>query len=259
MKLFSHGFFAMNTRFSLVIPEMNTVRGEQLAERVEKIVEDWERCLSAYRTDAELYQLNSFAADREIKISKILSDVLDTCDLYHRKSGGLFDPAVNQNKSSWKELQRYPENRSVFFAGPHVKLDMGAIGKGLALEDVVAFLRKEGIKNAFLSFGESSLAGMGNHPHGEGWLVESGSAILLKDEYLSVSGLQDQPGEEKEGSGAHIYHPLKGRLILSKRRVLVKCASAVEAEVLSSCSYMADDREFEKIKIQFPDASWYVD
>jgi thiamine biosynthesis lipoprotein len=243
----------------MVIPEMASVKGAKLAERVEKIVESWERCLSAYRKDAELYHLNSFAADREIKISKVLSDVFDTCDHYHWKSGGLFDPAVNQNKSSWKELQRNPENRSVFFAGPHVKLDMGAIGKGIALEDVVAYLRNEGIKNAFLSFGESSLAGMGNHPHGEGWLVESGPAILLMNDFLSISGLQDHPGEEKKGSGAHIYHPLKGRLILTKRRVLVKSTSAVEAEVLSTCAYMADDQEFEKIKIQFPDAYWYVD
>ena len=53
------------------------------------------------------------------------------------------------------------------------------------------------IVNAFLSFGESSIAGMGKHPHGEGWLVGSSEGFLLSDAFISVSGLQNQggPGE----------------------------------------------------------------
>ncbi|MDX2430450.1 MAG: hypothetical protein QNK35_05925 [Bacteroides sp.] len=40
---------------------------------------------------------------------------------------------------------------------------------------------------------------------------------------------------------------------------MVKCNSAVEAEVLSTCAYMADDKEFEQLKKQFPAAQWQFD
>ena len=258
MVVYSHGFFAMNTRFAMVIPGMIRERGDELAMDAAQIVEKWEKCLSRFISGAELHVINALGAERELKVSEAMNRVLDICDLYNRLTNGLFDPAVNQNRSAWKNVVRDKDKGTVFLAGPDVKLDMGGIGKGIALEDVVHQLRHEGVKDAFLSFGESSIAGMGKHPHGDGWLVGTPEGFLLQDEFMSVSGLQDQHKPMGEDSGAHIYHPIKGKLIKVKRRVMVKCASPVEAEVLSTCAYMADEKEFELLKKQFPDAEWKI-
>ena len=110
---------------------------------------------------------------------------------------------------------------------------------------MVAYFQSEGVRNAFLSFGESSLAGMGKHPHGDGWLVGSEDGFLLRDEFLSVSGLQDLHTHREETFRAHIYHPLKRAFVSSEKRVMVKCDSPVEAEVLSTCGYMADSEELK--------------
>ncbi len=259
MIVYSHSFFAMNTRFVMLIPGLSKEGGEKLAIATEKIVENWEQCLSAFRPGAELQMINARASEQACKVSERLSRVLDICATYHQKTGGLFDPAVNQNKGRWEDVILDRDQGSVHFARQGIKLDMGAIGKGFALEDVVAYLKEAGVKNALISFGESSIAGMGKHPHGDGWLVGSQEGFLLRDEYISVSGLQDQKDGEGDRSGAHIYHPLKHELIRAERSVMVKCMSAVEAEVLSTCAYMADDREFEELKVQFPDALWQFD
>jgi thiamine biosynthesis lipoprotein len=259
MLVYSSSFLAMNTRFAMVIPGMEKKRGEKLARGAEKVVENWEQCLSAYRSGAELQIINSLAAEHAVVLSEPMLRAMDICHRYTQKTSGLFDPAVNQNKSGWRDVTLNLEQGSIFFKRPGVKLDMGGIGKGIALEDVVSYFKSEGLSDAFISFGESSIAGMGKHPHGDGWLVGTGEGFLLRDAFISVSGLQDlNPSGEKEKK-AHIYHPLKQELIRTKKKVVVRCDSAVEAEVLSTCAYMADESEFEQLKCQFPAAEWRVE
>lgn len=259
MKVYSHGFFAMNTRFNMVIPGMDSIRGDELGRISAQIVESWEQRLSRFRSGAELQIINELAFERDLLASEAMNRVLDMCDRYHSLTKGLFDPAVNQGKGCWKEVIRDSEKGSVHFASEGVKLDFGGVGKGIALEDVVSYLKLEDVVDAFLSFGESSIAGMGKHPHGEGWLVGSREGFLLSDAFISVSGLQNQGRSGEPALKAHIYHPLKRELINTKNRVMVKCDSAIEAEVLSTCAYMADEEEFEVLKAQFPDAHWQVD
>ena len=258
MVVYSHGFFAMNTRFAMVIPGMTKNRGDELAQGAAQIVKKWEQCLSRFISGAELQVINALGSERELRVSDEMNRVLDICDHYNHLTNGLFDPAVNQNRSAWKDVIRDRNKGSVFLAGPHVILDMGGIGKGIALEDVVLYFRQKGVSDAFISFGESSIAGMGKHPHGDGWLVGTPEGFLLHDAFMSVSGLQNLRKDEGDNSGAHIYHPLKGKLINLKRRVMVKCASPVEAEVLSTCAYMADEFEFDLLKKQFPEAEWKI-
>lgn len=259
MIVYSHSFFAMNTRFAMVIPGQENETGEKLARGVEEIVENWEHCLSAYRSGAELQVINSLASEHAVVLSEPMIRVMDICENYTKMTGGLFDPAVNQNTSRWRDVILNLDKGTIFFKRPGVKLDMGGVGKGIALEDVVSYLKSEGVSDAFISFGESSLAGMGKHPHGDGWLVGAEEGFLLRDAYVSVSGLQDLNPSGEEEKRAHIYHPLKQELIRTRKRVVVMSDSAVEAEVLSTCAFMADESEFEQLKSQFPSAEWHVD
>lgn len=249
---------AMFTRFAMVIPGMESRLGDELAMETERIVENWEACLSNYRSGAELQLINALAHERELTISEPMARVLGICTHYNHLTAGLFDPAVSESGSRWHDVKYDAKKKSIRFADAAVSIDMGGIGKGIALEDVVKFLKSKGVADAFLSFGESSIAGMGKHPHGDGWLVGSEEGFLLRDEFLSVSGLHDLRTSDEVYSGAHIFHPLKGELIHSTRKVWVKCDSPVEAEVLSTCGYMADAEELEQLKHIFPGAAWRI-
>lgn len=259
MIVYSHSFMAMFTRFAMVIPGMESKRGDELAVETKRIVDNWEDCLSAFRIGAELQIINALAHNRELSISEPMVRVLGICQFYHSQTKGLFDPAVNEAGGRWTDVILDLDKQTIRFANSNLKLDMGGIGKGIALEDVVTLLRSKGVNDAFLSFGESSLAGIGKHPHGDGWLVGSEDGFLLRDEFLSVSGLKELRTSREDPSRAHIYHPLKGEFIRSSVRVMVKSDSPVEAEVLSTCGYMADADEFEQLKCVFPAAEWSID
>jgi hypothetical protein len=84
------------------------------------------------------------------------------------------------------------------FRNEVVQVDFGGFGKGYALERIRKLLLSHGILNAFISFGESSVLALGNHPHGTGWKAGvnhqmiTGNSLFsfdLQNESLSTSGM----------------------------------------------------------------------
>ena len=60
--------------------------------------------------------------------------------------------------------------RRVRFRRPGIELNLGAIGKGYALDRVAATLRSAGVQHALLSAGQSSLLAIGGR--GRGWTID---------------------------------------------------------------------------------------
>ena len=281
MKVYSHSFWAMNTRFVMVIPDMSQGDGDELSKSIQNIVEKWENRLSRFREGAELRRINAMAYEGTISVSRNMATVIEACDQFHRLTAGLFDPAVasiydvmkspeniserdleiQKTAGGWKYVEWDNTYRTIHFSSSKIILDMGGIGKGVALKEVVALLTSKSVRSAFLSFGESSIAGIGKHPYGGGWPVgvpnyhgsdTQESTCLLRDEFVSISGLQNSQGNTENGATAHIYHPIKGRLVNNPCNVMVKCQCPVQAEVLSTSMYMADEMEMQKLTKTFP-------
>ena len=282
MKVFSHSFWAMNTRFVIVIPGLDQHTGSELSKGAELITEEWEQRLSRFRSNSELSQLNEKAYEMEFDVSPEMAEVLSTCTHYYHETGGLFDPAFStvydqiranaafnkeqldklQQNCGWRHVDWDEKKQKIRYQKSDVKLDFGGIGKGIALREVVAYLKEHDINSAFLSFGESSIAGIGSHPHGDYWPVSNSNVegntiedqvFQLKDEFLSVSGLQTGADDLK----AHIYHPHKGHMVNETGEVMVKAHCPIETEVLSTVGYLATDSEKEWLKSRFPKASWH--
>ena len=89
------------------------------------------------------------------------------------------------------------------FAREGVMLDLGAIGKGYAVDRAVTLLREAGVTSALLHGGTSTIYGLGHPPDSEMWKValeyphaegEENTAphlatVTLRDEALSVSAI----------------------------------------------------------------------
>ena len=88
--------------------------------------------------------------------------------------------------------------RTVRFLQPGVELDPGGIGKGYAIDRMVAILKRRGVTSAFLSAGGSSLYGLGVPPdEPRGWTANirnpratgrTIASVFLQDMSLSTSG-----------------------------------------------------------------------
>ena len=126
---------------------------------------------------------------------------------------------------------------------------MSGILKGYALDALRQMLLSEGVGDAFLSLGNSSVMGMGCKSGTDGWPVTEivggmKHEILLHDECLTTSGNVD-------GVNHHIVNPLTNKEIGMNRKVSVVTRSATEGEVLSTSYLLADDAQLSHLDTTF--------
>lgn len=74
------------------------------------------------------------------------------------------------------------EKNTVFLSDPLMKLDVGAVAKGYATEQIAAYLEKKGVTGYILNVG-GNVRAIGTKPDGEAWTV--GIENPLGEEYLA--------------------------------------------------------------------------
>lgn len=257
MKVYQYNSYAMGTRFNLVIPGLDDAEGHEIGSGVSKILSSEENRLSRYREESEISLLNQMAFNEDVLVSEEMQQILDACDYYHKATLGAFDPALPALTSSpeqpgptapqtiekaypgWSSIRR--ENNSIRYLRPDTGIDLGGFGKGWALEKILEYLGKQHIASAFISFGESAISVIGNHPLGNPWLLEIPNpftqkplVLNLSDESISLSGLKIKNTPNGTHFQSHIFSPEKGTMIDEERMVLVKGATPLQVEVLST-------------------------
>jgi thiamine biosynthesis lipoprotein len=152
-------------------------------------------------------------------------------------------------------VQLDAEQRTVRFSREGVMLDLGAIGKGYAVERSVEVLRDAGVTSALLHGGTSTVYGFGRPPEAEEWLVaiegpktgrsseglskapEAGSALAmvpLKDEALSVSAVWGKSFHEDGKEYGHVLDPRTGQSVADAVLAAVVLPSATETDAFST-------------------------
>lgn len=220
----------MNTRLSLVIPGVTADRGESLSVGIERHVRGCEAVMSRFG-DGLVASINRRASEAPVEVPEQLWAILMLCRRHWEKTNGLFDIARGRMTSVVFDDRR----QTVRFTAPDVFFDLGGIGKGIALKGVEILLRRQGIKSAMLSFGESSILALGEPPKGGPWRVgltaDAELDFALSNEALSASG-QTQGSE-------HIIDPQHGGWASGPTLLAVASACPIEAEVLSTALYIA--------------------
>ncbi|HUR20845.1 MAG TPA: FAD:protein FMN transferase [Vicinamibacterales bacterium] len=202
-------------------------------------IEEWHQRLTRFESDSWLSHVNRTAAHEPVRLDdEVFPLFADAIDVW-RDSSGAFDIARGDGDAI--ALDR--EARTLRFLHDHVSLDLGAIGKGHALDCAAARLRSHGVTRAFLQGGTSSGLAIGTPPDANAWRVglasESGAATVedvleLVDESFSLSDEASQPDVP---FGRHIADPrLKVTAPPSHtpRRVVVTGPSARLADAWST-------------------------
>ena len=227
----------MGTRFELAIvtDERTTMDCEAVGESAVREIEEWHQRLTRFEPDSWLSHVNRTAAHEPVRLDDELWPLfVDAVDVW-RDSGGAFD--VTRGNGAALELD--PEARTVRFLHEQVALDMGAIGKGHALDCAAAHLRSHGVTRAFLQGGTSSGVALGRSVDAGAWRIglalEGGVEVLnLVDESFSVSDESSQPNAP---FGRHIVDPRMERDTApthAPRRVVVTGPSARLADAWST-------------------------
>lgn len=234
---------AMGSTYTVVLYGYDRDQMEAAVEAAFEEVRRIDGFLSNYRPESDLSQVNRLAAERPVKVTPELFQLLEKCLEYSRRSEGAFDITVGPLMKVWgfyRGTGRLPgagevsrglkkvgyrnilldaENRTVRFAQPGVELDPGGIGKGYAVDRMVDVLKESGIASALVSAAGSSIYGLGVPNNSRGWEIKirdpkdqrkTMEDVYLKDESLSTSGSYEKFFEAGGKIYSHIMDPRTG-------------------------------------------------
>jgi len=182
---------------------------------------------------------------------------------YSQLSGGKFDISVAPLVNLWKAVirgesapsaQKEKELRScvgyqkieltppdrITFLSDCMQLDLGAIGKGYAVDRSAEVLRASGIRDALINAGGSTMYAMGSPPGQSAWLLHlrdpsnhADPQVMLSDESVSTSE-QTPPTLLGNDSAGHIIDPDSGAPVKSVFAVSAVAKSATASDALST-------------------------
>lgn len=257
----------MNTRFSMLLPGVGIEQGEVIADEIGSDLAHDERVMSRFEPAAELASVNRLEPGQRMRLGDRLFEILLACRSHWERTGGAFDVTLGAINDNWKNACDAPApggwehvdldraGRTIAFAEKGIRIDLGAIGKGLALVGVAERLRSAGLAHAFVSFGESSIMVLGAQPSGEPWQVGicdpfdrtvSVHSFALCDGSISTSGV--------DPAKPQLIDPRERRAARGRRLLSVACACPVEAEVLSTALIVRSAGEREAILANYPGA-----
>lgn len=235
-----------------------------------QVVHDVESLLTVYRAESEISQVNFQAAERPFAVSPELYEVLDRARRLSIETGGAFDPASGSLLRVWRAARREgriptqaeideallssgvariefdPLARSVRFPRIGFAFDLGAIGKGYAVDRAVQSLREAGMTDFLVHGGFSSVYGAGDHLGQGGWPVAlknplfldgSYATVLLQDAGLGTSGSNVQYFRHEGRRYGHILDPRTGWPAEGLLSVTVIAPTTAEADALSTALF----------------------
>jgi thiamine biosynthesis lipoprotein len=187
-------------------------------------IEAAHRQLSRFEASSLVSHLHRVAAQMEVSLDRPTFDLLADACAVRAASAGAFDPTLGTGGAGGGIILD-PERATVRLTRPGVRLDLGGIAKGHAIELAAGVLAEAGIESAFLHGGGSSGMAMGRPPGGPGWRValgdEPGAPVpTLVDAAFSVSATRHRANGRAAGQ-AHLVDPATGLTLDSVRSAAV--------------------------------------
>lgn len=144
-----------------------------------------------------------------------------------------------------------PETHSLTSLTDHLRLDLGAVGKGYALDAVAALLVADwNLPSALLNAGGSSLLGIGA-PNDDftGWPVGVGEGRGYREIILHSASLS---GSGTAVKGSHLIDPRTGAPASRTRRVWALAPTAAQADALSTAFFVMSETDIAAFCAEHP-------
>jgi thiamine biosynthesis lipoprotein len=204
-----------------------------------------EELLSTYREESEISRINREAAARPVAVSADTLACVEEAIAFARRTGGAFDPTLTRNGHRAVAIDR--EARSIRFLREGLRLDLGGIGKGFALERAAAMLEERGVTRALLNFGGQVLA-LDPPPGREAWIIPVRDPMREGEDlghYELARGSVSTSGTYERGK--HIIDPRTGEPAAAALSATVCARSAIAADALSTAIHVLGAGEAEEI------------
>lgn len=242
----------------------------------------WEKVMSAMDAESSLAAFNAAENGVVVPVSVELKEVLLLALQYARLTNGAFDLTLGPCIRLWKKSRRRgslpaPEEleRARRASGweklcvgksgalkkvPGMRVDLGGIGKGFAVDRMGELLKKKGVFSFFIDSTSDVLAGA--PPPGErGWRLRvdaghgEGTTLLLSHAAVSTSGNAHQMVEIGGVKYSHVLDPHTGLGVTEGRQVSVKAPCAALADALATAACVMREEVFRSLAEGVPGVS----
>jgi thiamine biosynthesis lipoprotein len=272
----------MGTRVSVELWDNDEARGRELVAMVMREYRRIDAAMSTYKPDSEISRVNAQAANAPLTISDELFDIVrrslelsvashGAFDITYESVGYLYDFRARRRPTEKEIEERLPAvdyrhveldagRHTIFFKARGVRINLGGIAKGYAVERAAALLRERGVEHALLNAGGDTRV-VGDR-RGQPWLVgirhpraadQTFTKLPLVDEAISTSGDYERYFEENGRRYHHIINPATGQPTEGILTVTVIGPDGTMTDGLDTAIFVLGVEEGLKLIESYPD------
>jgi FAD:protein FMN transferase len=263
----------MGSYFEVRVPA-STPGAVDLACRALDVIDALESQLTVYRDDSEVSRLNETAHLGPVEVERGLFGLLELAVAVSRETEGAYDVTAGalseawgfvkgpkrvpdkqsladaRARTGWNHLRLDPERRTVAFDREGVRINLGSIGKGYAIDRAIDVIRSHWWPtSALVHGGQSSLYALGSPPgqFGGRWEIALRNpfeperplgTLRLRNRGLGTSGAAFQQFVVDGRVYGHLIDPRSGEPALGPASVTVLAPTAALADALSTAFYL---------------------
>jgi FAD:protein FMN transferase len=219
--------YAMGTMFDIAVYYPSRADAERTVSAALDEITRLDDVMSNFRADSELSKLARNGRGDFVTVDRDLYTVIEASLVVSQRSHGAFDITVGPLVRMWRQARednRIPSGEAIAAArrcvgyerieldapdrirlkSDCIELDLGAIGKGYAVDRAIEVLVAAGIRHAVVNAGRSSIAAIGHPPNSTGWTVTLATGIvrLLRNESISTAQQSGEVVDPRHGAPA---------------------------------------------------------
>lgn len=266
---------AMATVFEVTIAQddVDATYASSAAQAVFAEVDRLEEELSRFKPTSDIARISHLKKGESATVGLAAWDCLSLAKAVNSETQGAFDITIGPLMSLWRNedgtprqpsaeelnearehigtglFELDPEGMRVISHADSIAFDLGAVGKGYALDQCIGVLEDWSISNVLLNAGDSTILGLGAPSGDPGWIVtvggDSTKILRLRDRALSSSGFAVK--------GAHIMDPRSFCPVpVREARTHVVAPTAALSDALSTAFMIMDAAEISDLCRKYP-------
>lgn len=276
---------AMACLFEVVFDAALFRHATEVAVAALDLVDLLEGQLTVYRATSDVMRINQLAVAAPLCVERDLFELLQRAQCLAQQTGGAFDFAAGALSktwgfyrrqgampsppdidlalaaSGWQHVELVDEHATVRLLRPGVELNLGAIGKGYALDRAAACLVAGGLTQFLMHGGNSSVLAQGRE---QGWTVALRHPLrpsvrlaefVLHNQALGTSGSGTQFFHYQGQRYGHIIDPRTGWPADRLLSATVIAPTAEQADALSTAFYVLGAEAASEYCAQHPEIS----
>ncbi|WP_430883690.1 FAD:protein FMN transferase [Fusibacter sp. JL216-2] len=188
---------------------------EAILDKVFERMTEIENHMSFNSSQSEVISINDAAGKNPVQVSEDTYDVIDTAIKFASQSEGQFDPTIGPlvklwgigsegaavpsdrdrekalELTDWNEVELNGYEKSVYLKKEDMMLDLGAIAKGYASDEVVRILKEASVSRAIINLGGNVYA-YGEKADGSPWRIGIQNPFSARGEYIGIIELKNK-------------------------------------------------------------------